>query len=103
MSLFDRFRTRPPELPEHYVELVRRTGRIEAEVERLSLVWESYKDELKRLVNRLEKRDQRAERTEQRELEVEAGGSELDAVSARILRRRRHVNGVQAPGGSRAG
>lgn len=97
MGLLDWFRTRPPEVPEHYVELVRRVGRMEAETERLSLVWESYRDEMKRLVQRLEKRDQRAER---RELEPPASGQlELDPVSARISRRRRHLNGVQGHGG----
>lgn len=38
---------------------VRRLGRMEAAVETLELKWEGYRDELKKLVNRLEKRDER--------------------------------------------
>lgn len=67
MSLWDRlFRGRagpsgPPGQPSNIdTDLVRRLGRNEAEVENLMLQWKGYKDELNRLVNRLEKRDQRA-------------------------------------------
>ena len=39
---------------------VRRLGRIEAQVESLELKWKLYRDEIKKLVNRLEKREERA-------------------------------------------
>lgn len=40
-------------------EDLRRLGRLEAGVESLELKWVSTRDELKKLVNRLEKRDER--------------------------------------------
>lgn len=40
-------------------EDLRRLGRLEAAVESLELKWIGYRDELKKLVNRLEKRDER--------------------------------------------
>lgn len=56
MGLRDWFR-RPPDMePEDW----KRIGRLEAEVESLQLKWSMYKDQLQRLVQRLEKRDQRA-------------------------------------------
>ncbi len=36
-------------------------GRLEAAVESLELKWVNYRDEMKKLVNRLEKREQRLE------------------------------------------
>lgn len=36
-------------------------GRLEAAVESLELKWVNYRDEIKKLVNRLEKREQRLE------------------------------------------
>lgn len=89
MSLLDLFRRSPAELPEHYVELVRRQGRIEAEVERLDLIWTAYRDELKRLVARLEKRDQRA--TEKKK-KADVGEDVAESANERILARRtRHA------------
>lgn len=95
MGLFDSFSRPATEVPEHYVDLVRRVGRCEAETERLSLIWEAYRDELKRLVSRLEKRDQRAQ--------ARVNGDPtppLDPVSARILERRHRVlpRSEQSPG-----
>lgn len=72
-----------------------RIGRLEADVANLQLQWQSYRDELNRLVQRLEKRDQRAERRqdapgptidEGADAGVPAG---LDPVSAKIWRRRK--------------
>lgn len=103
MGLFDRSRRRPDELPEHYVDLVRRLGKAEAEVERLSLVWESYRDELKRLVNRLEKRDQRAAAKTEGDCGCQEELLPLDNVSARIQRRRERLHGVQNGTGTRTG
>ena len=42
-------------------EDLRRMGRLEAAVESLELKWVNYRDEIKKLVNRLEKREQRLE------------------------------------------
>lgn len=77
---------------------MRRIGRLEAEVESLELKWVLFRDELKKLVNRLEKREERAEK---RRLEHENNGEVvnkepdvdefLDVVSQRVIaRRNRH-------------
>lgn len=97
MGLFDRSRRPPPETPEHYVDLVRRLGRNEAEVERLGLVWEAYRDELRRLVSRLEKRDQRAAKVAEEDCADCPEDPKLDPASARILARRRRLHGVPTP------
>lgn len=95
MGLFDIFRRPPTEQPAHYVDLVRRQGRLEAEVETLRLQWEGYRDELKRLVTRLEKRDQRAaQKADLRaepedQLEIEPAA---DRVSERVRERRRGIS-----------
>lgn len=94
MGLWDRKRRAPAELPEHYVELVRRVGKSEAEVERLGLIWEGYRDEIRRLVQRLEKRDQRAQAKAEAECEDCPEQPTLDSVSARIQARRRRLNGI---------
>ncbi len=88
MGLFDIF-NRPPPAPT--VDEARRMGRLEAEVERLGLEWLAYRDELKRLVSRLEKRDQRALERETRE-EVANGSSSPDPTTERVLARRRGVS-----------
>lgn len=98
MGLFDRHRRPPAELPEHYVDLVRRLGKNEAEVERLGLIWESYRDEMRRLVQRLAKRDQRAEEKANGPCSEASEKPVLDSVSARILaRRQRRGNAVPTP------
>lgn len=94
MGLWDRKGRAAAELPEHYVELVRRVGRSEAEVERLGLIWVGYRDEIRRLVQRLEKRDQRLEKRQEEDCEDCPEAAPLDTVSARILARRRRVSGV---------
>lgn len=73
----------------------KRIGRLEAEVETLRLQWANYRDELKRLVNRLEKRDQRAEAA------AKPVGSPVavDLVSERVRARREHGKQAQANGG----
>jgi len=72
-------------------DLIRRCGRLEAEVENLGLQWVGYRDEIKRLVNRLEKRDQRAEAREAEETGVVEGSPDTprrDVVTERVLARR---------------
>lgn len=83
----------PPTLGE-YTEVVRRLGRLEAEVETLHLQWAGYRDEMKRLANRLERRDQRAQERETREREGSNGSppgpNDLDAISQFVLERRKY-------------
>jgi len=75
---------------------VRRLGRMEAQVETLELKWTMYRDEIKKLVNRLEKREERAIKKEKELLEVtvetDNNGDMLavDEISARVLARRSH-------------
>jgi hypothetical protein len=98
MGLFDWSRPAKPLESED----LRRMGRLEARLESIELQWASYRDELKRLVNRIEKRDQRAEaRAEREAAEAEAGEPEfpaLDATSARIHARRNAMRGRGANG-----
>jgi len=72
-------------------DLIRRCGRLEAEVENLGLQWVGYRDEIKRLVNRLEKRDQRAEAREAEQtdgVERSTDTPKRDVVTERVLARR---------------
>lgn len=78
-------------------EDLRRMGRLEAAVETLELKWEGYRDELKKLVSRLEKRDQRAEQklraAASQDEETPSNGNNdiseiVDPTSARVLARR---------------
>jgi len=72
-------------------DLIRRCGRLEAEVENLGLQWVGYRDEIKRLVNRLEKRDQRAEARDAEQPELPEGSPDpprRDVVTERVLARR---------------
>lgn len=73
---------------------MQKLGRLEAEVESLVLKWTLYRDEIKKLVNRLEKREERlaakeraaaAEVLEEISVDVE---EPLDAITARVLARR---------------
>lgn len=96
MSIFGRRDTsrQPVAVPlDDYTALVRRMGRLEAEVETLSLQWISYRDELRRLAARLEKRDQRAQERESREREGNGGpppgANDLDEISQLVLARRK--------------
>ena len=75
-------------------EDLRRMGRLEAQVESLELKWVNYRDEIKKLVNRLEKREERLEK-KLRELADETpqivkddNNGEIDEISARVLARR---------------
>ena len=75
-------------------DILLRLGRLEAENERLDLEWKAYRDELKRLVNRLEKRDQReASRIAQDRDEPLEALSPSDEITARVLARRKALNG----------
>lgn len=83
-------------------EEMRKLGRLEAVVESLELKWTIYRDEMKKLVNRLERRE---ERLEQKLRDVAAVGSDgdpapsgptavLDNTTQRVLaRRNKHVPG----------
>jgi vancomycin resistance protein YoaR len=87
MGLFDRSKRVEPASPEDW----KRIGRLEAEVESLRLQWAGYRDELKRLVNRLEKRDQRAEAREKADLEQTVPEPQHDEITRQVLaRRERH-------------
>lgn len=75
-------------------EDLRRMGRLEAQVETLQLQWVNYRDEIKKLVNRLEKREQRYEQ-KLRDLEAETGDTDsngpqlgVDEITERVMRRR---------------
>lgn len=88
-----------PDPPEHVVNLplddytafVRRIAVLEANVEGLELKWSSYLDQMKRLVNRLEKRDERAEKKESG-VEEDVVTPDASSFRARLLARRRHTS-----------
>lgn len=72
-------------------------GRCEAAIETLELKWVGYRDEIKKLVSRLEKRDQRAEQkirqaAAQDEQPADNGDNTIaeivDDTTARVLARR---------------
>lgn len=71
-------------------------GRLEAAVESLELKWVNYRDEIKKLVTRLEKREERLEKKlrETAETEPVVNGEPdvsdifTDVVSQRVLARR---------------
>jgi chromosome segregation ATPase len=96
LSLLDAFRRPRDRTPDADAQLHRRLGRLEADCESLRLQWTAYRDEIKRLVTRLEKRDQRAEALESRINASEAEGVtgiQLDPTSQRVLERRRRMRG----------
>jgi len=73
-------------------------GRLEAAVETLELKWQGYRDEIKKLVSRLEKRDQRAEQklraAAAQDEEIPSNGNNdiaeiVDETTARVLARRK--------------
>jgi len=74
---------------DEYGVLMRRLGRMEADVERLELSWTNHKDQLNRLVNRLEKREERAEKRSAESEEVQETPG-VTALRERVLARRRH-------------
>ena len=73
-----------------------RMGRLEAEVESLQIKWSTMRDELLKLVRRLEKRDERAAAKERAKAEADAENvqsyatEEVDSITARVLARRNH-------------
>ena len=70
-------------------------GRLEAKVNTLELEWAAYRDQINKLVQRLEKRDQRAAAREQREVEEEAGPApDFDELEGWRAIRERRVNAV---------
>ena len=88
---------RRPKITPLESEDLRRMGRLEAAVESLELKWVNYRDEIKKLVNRLEKREERLEK-KLREIadetvETPNNGDEsiADEISQRVnARRQRH-------------
>lgn len=64
MGLRDFFRPAVDKLPLPTKEDWLRIGRLEAQVESLVFQWDAYRDELRKLVQRLEKRDLRADQRE---------------------------------------
>jgi len=76
-------------------EDLRRMGRLEAAVESLELKWVNYRDEIKKLVTRLEKREERLEKklreaadTENTVPSLGNGDVFTDVVSERVHARR---------------
>ncbi len=78
-------------------EEMRQLGRLEAAVETLELKWVGYRDEIKKLVSRLEKREQRLEEklraAAAQDEEIPNNGDSsiaavVDETSERVLRRR---------------
>lgn len=65
-------------------------GRLEAAVESLELKWVNYRDEIKKLVNRLEKREQRLEqRLAETDKNADNGNQEFESdIHRRIAARR---------------
>lgn len=96
-SRIDMFRTRSK--PVDLDEVLLKMGRLEAEVETLQLKWTGTRDEIKRLVNRLEKRDERADKKAAAAVEIEipidkdaTPAERVDDITTRVLaRRNRHV------------
>ncbi len=99
MGLLDIFRrSRPLESDD-----LRRMGRLEAKVESIELQWVDYRDQLKRLVQRLEKRDQRAEQRELAQTEPDEISQPVDEVTARVWARRKSNRGQHGLPGESAG
>jgi len=76
---------------------MQKLGRLEAEVETLTLKWTLYRDEMKKLVNRLEKVWERQEKKLRRESEESLNNDEngdlpiVDEITQRVnARRSRH-------------
>lgn len=96
MRLRDIFGRPADQPPEHIAELYRRVGKLDATTSSLELQWQSYRDELRRLVQRLEKRDQRAElKTSHDDAPQPTNGDgvvsqypPLDAISVAVHQRR---------------
>jgi len=92
VGLSDLFRRAPARVPESDSELWRRVGRLEADVETLQglkLSWADYRDQLHRLVNRLEKRDQRAAAAAEPRASDQPHMPLTQVERARLLRARR--------------
>lgn len=70
-------------------EDLRRMGRLEAAVESLELKWVNYRDEIKKLVNRLEKREERLEKrlAEDAKTNITANGGALPEFASDVERK----------------
>lgn len=103
LGLLDWFRRSPAATPPTAPEEWQARGRLEAEVSRLSLEWIAYKDQLNRLVSRLEKRDQRArdreaseesdERAPAAAAQTDLAGVFFDPIEAERMLSQRRRNG----------
>lgn len=93
-----------PKKTEFTSEEMRRIGRMEAVVESLELKWSLHRDELRKLVSRLEKRDERLEKrlreavnTDEIDTNVDHNSDGIDEVTKRVLGRRNRVH-AKLPG-----
>jgi len=81
---------------------MQKLGRLEAEVETLTLKWTLYRDEMKKLVNRLEKVWERQEKKLRRDAEQSLNNEDngdlpiVDEITARV-NARRAGHGVHGP------
>lgn len=73
---------------EDYSAMCRKLGRLEAQVESIELVWHNYRDQISRLIQRLEKREERQKKKDATQEQSE-NGPQIDPVSARIHARRK--------------
>lgn len=73
---------------EEWNKLQRQAGATDARVEGLELKWLTFKDEMMRLVQRLEKRDQRARLRAQETIEPEEATTPRDEITERVMARR---------------
>ena len=96
MSLFSRKDPPPPVVDvslKDYTALCRQLGRLEAQVESIVLTWHNYREQITRLVQRLEKREQRLKAKDAAQDEAQNGVdpqlANLDPISRRIHLRRK--------------
>lgn len=91
LDIFRRPRAAPPTTPEEW----QARGRLEAAVSRLELEWVDYRDQLRRLAARIEKRDQRAAARDSREAsEHEGAAQHYDELEAQRELFRRRQSGL---------
>ena len=90
MGLLDWFRRAPAPPPVDPVGEWQARGRLEAKVDSLELQWATYRDQLNKLVQRLEKRDQRAAAREAQEVvpDVEPDGFDELEAQRELFRRK---------------
>lgn len=89
MGLWDWFRRRPDVAQEDWRKVWSDLGKVEARTEKLEFAWNDYRDQLNRLVQRLEKRDQRAAKRETAEEGDFTPAEPIEVIQARMLRDKR--------------